>query len=214
VQYECSLEILWKGFAKKQQLASEGAAKRVENNERVEKLKAEIATKKESEETLKCISQHSDAYRPAALEKVEGPETAAKAEFDKAWEGARVMVLCFSRVEKSAAEKEQNRVGLFATLDQDQNGVLTVDDLVKRAEFDTDKDGTVTVEEAEAYLDRDGDGAVNASESGVGLANFDTFLAEAPSDIKVEPHRKTFSAVGGHVRQAAIPRGNHSSDLW
>ena len=175
------------GFAKRQELVASGQAKRNENSVRAAELENEIAKKKDLETNLKGLAHIKVLTSSAVSEAAEQPEKAAKEQFDKEWEGKcpHETVSLTHRADSSAKHKEESEASLFHKLDADQNGFITVSDIMTNIAFDSDQDGGVSLEEAEAMLDRDGDGALSETEASVSPADFDSLLNELPENLKV-----------------------------
>ncbi|XP_054985368.1 glucosidase 2 subunit beta [Sorex araneus] len=100
----------------------------------------------ELQDRKKSLAEQVDLLR-AAKEEAEKPEKEAKEEHRKMWE---------EQVARAQSEQEQARVALiFQELDANMDERVSVDELQTHTELDTDGDGALSEEEAQALLGGD-----------------------------------------------------------
>ncbi|XP_029014026.1 glucosidase 2 subunit beta [Betta splendens] len=126
-------EIAKEGFHLKQQLIQE-AKKSLE--EKKTKMTDVQVNKKDLEEKVEALRTVKEA--------AEQPEKEAKERHLKAWEDNKALI----RMEKDKARMAE----VFLELDDNDDGFVSVAELLSHAEFDSDSDGTFTEEEAQGIL--------------------------------------------------------------
>ena len=129
----------------KQEVHAQGYQKMLEYSEKGKQKKEEYeAELRRLESDIGVVQSEIEELRQAK-ENAEEPETKAKDEHRKQWEDTVAA--------KKAAKREADAREAFAKLDDNSDGYLTTQEVMAHPELDDDGDSTVTLEEAEQYLD-------------------------------------------------------------
>ncbi len=138
-------EVEEQGYQKRTEYINEGRQKKEEYNNDLSVVESDLGVVMSEVESLRQIK-----------EEAEEPESIKKEEHQKRWEEERQ--LREEEMRKTAA------LDRFNILDTDSDNLLSVEEVMNSDQLDDDGDGTVSVEEAETYLD------------GNEPVSFDTFL--------------------------------------
>lgn len=128
-----------RGFQLRQAMIEDGHKRKKEAESKIEELKKE----KEEADTIRTekeeLKKAAEEPEKEALDKYRAAESEKKAE---------EMALQKEKDEMEAREA-------FAHLDNDGDGVLTMQEIISRQTFDTNRDGQVSEEEAKFYLQQE-----------------------------------------------------------
>uniref|UniRef100_A0A3B3ZCG7 Glucosidase 2 subunit beta n=1 Tax=Periophthalmus magnuspinnatus TaxID=409849 RepID=A0A3B3ZCG7_9GOBI len=156
-------EVAKEGFLLKQQLIQEAKRGLEEKKVLYKFSKKDIEAKVESLRTVK--------------EEAEKPEKEAKERHLKAWEEQKAVI----RMEKDKAKMAE----VFAELDDDADGSVSVAELLTHSELDPDSDGSFTEVEAQVLL---GVEKVDIAAFEAVWSNIkDKYISEAKQDIPIDP---------------------------
>uniref|UniRef100_T1IXY0 Glucosidase 2 subunit beta n=1 Tax=Strigamia maritima TaxID=126957 RepID=T1IXY0_STRMM len=134
------MEVMTKGYELKQEFIKEGKKLKEERQKKLKELENEV-------NELNSIKEEKDAIKK---EKEDSEKTAVD-RFNQE-EEERNRLIAEEEEKKNTEENDRLSMAAFMDLDVDQNGKITLDEIMGRWVFDTDKDGTVTDEEAKFYL--------------------------------------------------------------
>ncbi|KAL7639446.1 UNVERIFIED_CONTAM: hypothetical protein RMT77_009947 [Armadillidium vulgare] len=129
-------EVQYEGYNIRKKMAEEGANIKKEKQARIEELLKEKEKAQEIQAEKLSVKEAAEALEKEALEEYKAIEEEIKA-----------------RQEKERKEKDENDAReAFEKLDEDNDGLITIQELQANQVFDTNRDGEVSEIEAQFYL--------------------------------------------------------------